>query len=274
MADPLLSFRTITECFLVRYDLVSQVLTPTPIALTSNPDAAVLSPGFSVEDLKQTSCKGESQVILTYLNETIPELSLTFGSATPELEAVLLNRQAEAVTSKADGWVYFSAVANSTSIPAKTTGQFGYDVALQTAATSGALVYYIDPSTKLHQLLTVVDTAPSSQNEIQILANLELVLHADLAATGYNIYGYIPDVTFPNATIINSTSSLLYGCFLMGICFDNTVRQLTCGRMSWIPGGDFTKEPSREVKFRVLENIADSTGLGYDITYVPSEIAC
>lgn len=273
MADPLLSFRTVTEAFVVRYDLVGGILTPTPIALPSNPDEAVLAPGFSVEDLKQTSCKGESQVILTYLNETVPELSMSFGSATPEIEAALLNRIA-VTEANTEGWVYFSAVADDTAVAAKTAGNFGFDVAAQAPGTSEALVYYIDPDSKLAVPMTIVAGAPAAINEIAIGASLEITISAALAATGYNLYGWVPGVIFPSTTQVGSASPLLYGAFLMGVCFDGTVRQLTAQRLSWIPGGDFTKEPGRQMKFRILADGADKTGLGYSIGYIPQTLDC
>lgn len=273
MADPLVSFRTVTDLFLVKYELVAGVLTPTPIGIPSAPTSAVLAPGFTTQDLEQTSCQGPTEVILTYLDRTVPELTLGFSSAGPELEAALLNRQAEAVTSETS-WVYFTATADAESVPARVDGEFGFSVALQAAATSEAIVYYFDPNTKLSVPLTVVDVAPAAQNEIQIAASLGLTLHADLAATGYQIYGWIPGVTFPNKTKVNDKSPLFYGGYMMGVCFDGTVRQLSCNRLGWFPGGDFTKEPSREMKFRVLADRNSGTGYGYSIDYIPETPVC
>ncbi|NEZ65598.1 hypothetical protein D0962_23050 [Leptolyngbyaceae cyanobacterium CCMR0082] len=272
MADPLASFRTVTDLFLVKYDLVGGILTPTPIGIPSAPSSAVLAPGFTTEDLTQTSCQGPTEVILTYLASTIPELTIGFSSVGPELEAALLNRKAEAVTNE-EGWVYFSAVADDTTVAARVDGDFGFSVTAQDA-NSEALVYYFNPDTKLSVPLTIAAGAPAGQDEIQIGAALELTLHADLAATGYQIYGWVPAVVFPNKTKINNRSPLLYGAYMMGVCFDGTVRQLTARRLGWFPGGDFTKEPSREIKFRVLADSNSSTGYGYSIEYIPEAATC
>lgn len=266
MADPILAFRTVTEMFLVRYSLVSGVLTPTPIAIPMNPANVTLAHGMSNQDLRQTSAKGTDQVVYTYLQESTPELSIEFGAATPDIEAALVNRIATTETN-ASGWVYFTAVANATTITGRTTGEFGFEVAAQTAATSKALVYYIDPLTKLPKQLTLADSAPTG-DQIVIGANLALTLSSTLAATGANIYGWVPAVTFANATRVGSTSPVLYAAFVMGVCFDETVRQLTCNRLSWMPGGNFEKAPTRSLNFRVLPDNADTTGLGYSIRYL------
>lgn len=265
MADPILAFRTVTEMFLVRYSLVAGVLTPSPIAIPMNPANITLAHGMSNQDLRQTSATGTDQVVYTYLQESTPELSIEFGATTPEIEATLINRIA-ATEVDAVGWVYFTAVANKTSIAAKSAGEFGHEVAAQTVQ-SKALVYYIDPLTKLAKPLTIVASAPTG-DQIVIGANLALTLSSALAATGANIYGWVPTVTFANATKIGSTSPVLYSAFIMGICFDETVRQLTCNRMSWMPGGNFDKAPTRSLSFRVLPDTTDTTGLGYTIRYL------
>ncbi len=265
MADPILSFRTVTEMFLVRYSLVAGVLTPSPIAIPMNPANVVLAHGMSNQDLRQTSFKGTDEVVYTYLQESIPELSIEFGAASPDIEATLVNRIATTETN-AIGWVYFEATANATSVTARTSTEFGFEVAAQTV-NSKALVYYIDPLTKLPKPLTIVASEPTG-DQIAIGASLALTLSSVLAATGANIYGYVPAVTFPNATRIGSTSPLLYGAYIMGICFDETVRQLTCNRLSWMPGGNFEKAPTRSITFRVLPDNTDTTGLGYSIRYL------
>jgi hypothetical protein len=248
---------------LVRYGLVGGVLTPYPIAIPMNPENAVLNPGLSNEELKQTSFKGETQTVLTFLSESLPELQLTFGGATPEIEAAMLNRIAATETSQ-QSWVYFEATATSTSIAGRTTGQHGYEVALQVEGASEAIVYYIDPLTKLAKQLTVVDATPSG-DELIIGANLALTLSAELVAAGVNLYGWVPGVTFANSTKIGSESPVLYGAYLEGVSFDNTVKTVTCNRLSWMPGGNIEKAPQRSLNFRVLPDSSDTTGLGYTI---------
>jgi hypothetical protein len=230
-----------------------------------NPAAATLNPGMSNEDLRHTNEKGENQVILTYLNESIPELSLEFAAGTPEIEAAMINRIA-ATESGTVSFVNFEAVANNTSVAGRISGEHGYEVTLQQAATSEALVYYIDPASKLHKKVEIVDSNPTGDQMI-IGANLALTLSPQLAATDYELYGWVPGVIFSETTQITSDSPLLYGAFLEGVCFDNTIRQCTCGRLSWMPGGSFTKEPGRTLNFRVLPDGQDKTGLGYSISY-------
>lgn len=270
MSDPILAMRSVTKMMLVRYSLVNSILTPTPIALPMNPASATLNPGMSNEDLTQTNEKGETQVVLTYLNQSIPELALEFGAATPEIEAAMINRIA-ATESGTVSFVHFEATALSTSIQGRIQGEHGYEVQLQQAASSQALVYYINPVTKLHQRVAIVDASPVGDQMI-IGEHLAITLSPQLAATGYNLYGWIPAVTFTQTTQISSASPVLYGAFLEGVCFDNTVRQCTCGRLSWMPGGSYTKEPARTLNFRVLPDGADKTGLGYSIGYFPGTV--
>lgn len=256
---------------LVRYDLVAGVLTPRPIAIPMNPENSVLNPGLSNEELKQTSHKGEVQSVLTYLSETLPELQLTFGGAGPEIEAAMINRIAATETSQ-ESWVYFEASATGPSIAGRVTGQHGFEVALQEEGESEAIVYYIDPLTKLAKPLTVVDATPTG-DELIIGANLALTLSAELVAAGADIYGWVPGVTFANSTKIGSATPVLYGAYLEGVCFDETVRTLTCNRLSWLPGGNFEKAPQRSLNFRVVPDASDDTGLGYSIKYFRGTVA-
>lgn len=263
MSDPILSMRTLSRMMLVRYGLVEGVLTPYPIAIPMNPENCVLNPGLSNEELKQTSFKGETQTVLTFLSESLPELQLTFGGATPEIEAAMLNRIAATETGQ-QSWVYFEATATATSVPARVTGQHGFEVALQAAESSAAIVYYIDPLTKLAKQLEVVDATPTG-DQIIIGASLALTLSSALVAAGANIYGWVPGVTFANSTKVGSASPVLYGAYLEGVSFDNTVKTVTCNRLSWMPGGNIEKSPQRTLNFRVLPDSSDTTGLGYSI---------
>lgn len=271
MADPIVSFRTVSRMMLVRYGLVSGVLTPYPIAIPMNPENAVLNPGLTNGELKQTSFKGEMQTVLTFLEESNPQLELTFGGATPEIEAAMVNRIAQTETGQ-QSWVYFEATATATSLPGRVSGQHGHEVALQVAATSLAIVYYIDALTKLARPLTVVDSGPTG-DQIVIGANLALTLSPQLVAAGVNIYGWVPGVTFSNSTRVGSNSPVLYGAYLEGVCFDETVRTLTCNRMSWMPGGNFEKAPGRSLTLKVLPDASDTTGLGYTIRYFRGRVA-
>jgi hypothetical protein len=236
-----------------------------------NPENAVLNPGLSNEELKQTSFKGETQTVLTFLSESLPELQLTFGGATPEIEAAMVNRIAATETGQ-QGWVYFEASATGTSIAGRVAGQHGYEVAAQSAGSSAAIVYYIDALTKLAKPLTVVNSGPTG-DQIVIGANLALTLSAQLVAAGVNIYGWVPGTTFSNSTKVGAESPVLYGAYLEGVCFDNTVRTLTCNRLSWMPGGNFEKAPQRSLNFRVLPDASDTTGLGYTIRYFRGTVA-
>lgn len=256
---------------LVRYGLVDGVLTPSPIAIPMNPENAVLNPGLSNEELKQTSYKGETQTVLTFLSESNPQLELQFGGATPEIEAAMVNRIAQTETGQQD-WVYFEASATATSIPGRVTGQHGFEVALQVAGTSAAIVYYIDALTKLARPLAVVDSNPTG-DQLIIGANLALTLSPELVAAGVEIYGWVPGVTFSNSTKIGSNSPVLYGAYMEGVCFDETVRSLTCNRMSWMPGGNFEKTPGRSLTLKVLPDASDTTGLGYTIRYHRGRVA-
>lgn len=271
MADPILAIRTTTRMFLVRYNLVGGVLTPSPIAIPMNPESVTLNPGMSNGELTQTSYKGEMQTVYTYLESSNPELDINFGAATPEIEAAMVNRIAATETTQTD-WVYFEAAATATSLPARATGDFGYEVAAQVEATTEAIVYYIDPLTRLAKPVKVVDATPTG-DEIIIGANLALTLSSALVAAGVNLYGWVPGVSFAKSTKIGNQSPVLYGAFIEGVSFNGTVNHLTCNRLSWMPAGSFDKEPKRALKFKVLPDASDTTGLGYTIRYFEGIVA-
>lgn len=273
MADPILAFRTVTECFVVRYAYEGSppVLVPKPIALPSNPSNFDLAPGISQTDIKQTSCKGEQQIIFTYGTEVTPEISMSFDVGSIDIESLMINRVPVAGTNFA-GWVYFSGIADATSVTGKASGKYGSEVELQVAGDSEAIVYYQNPLTKIAQQLEVVDSAPVG-DQIVIGAGLELTLSSALAATGYNIYGWCP-ATFPDATYFGSESIPMLGVWAMGICFDETVKLFTARRCSFQPGGNFTKEPKRDIKMRVLADPRAKTGYGYDVVQLRSKSDC
>lgn len=255
----------------MRYSYVSGVLTPTPIALPANPDSFELNPGIGQQDVTQTSCTGENQIILSYITESKPEISISFGLGTPEIESLIINRVAKAGTNYA-GWVYWSAVATSTSVAGKASGKYGNSVTAQSASTTDAQAYYISPLTKLAVPLTIVDSSPVG-DQIVIGANLALTLSQELVDDEVNIYGWVP-ATFANVTYMSSETIPMIGVYAIGICFDETVKLFNARRCSFMPGGAFTKDPKRDIKLRVLADGQARTGLGYDIVQLRDGIAC
>lgn len=273
MADPILAFRTITTCFLSRWAFAGSppVLTQYPIALPANPENFEVTPGIELQDIEQTGCTGENQIIYTYPTKTVPEIKLDFGLATPEIESLIIGRLAETVTNH-KGWVYFDGVLNSTTVAAKAAGKWGADVLTQAAATSKALVYYIDPETKLAKQISIVDATPTG-DQMMIEAGLELTFSSALAATGYNYYGWVPS-THAAATILGSKSIPQVSVYATGICFDDTIREFTAAKCSIRPQGSLPKDVKRSVSLRILADPESTTGMGYSIAYLPDLNDC
>jgi hypothetical protein len=268
MSDAIKCFRTITRCGLFRQIDVTGTIVLVPVGLAVPPQSIMVSPGDSIEEPQELALDGREVTSFTYTKAAKAELELKFGMGTLEMEALIHGRVAATGTS-IDGWVYAEFVATSvTPYPARAVGMVGKGVTAQTI-TSKAQVYYIDPVTKLAQKMTVVATAPATINEVEIGADMAITISAALAATGYNVYAWVPQV-IASATILSGTPFGILSLFAMGLSFDNKARIMIARNLTRLPGGGVGAETARDLKFRVLPDPTDGTGLGYSIIDTPS----
>jgi len=181
----------------------------------------------------------------------------------------LIHGRVAAVGTSVEGWVYAEFVATSTApYPARAVGMVGKGVTAQTT-TSKAQAYYIDPATKLAQKMTVVASAPTAINEVAIGADMAITISTLLAATGYNVYAWVPQV-IASATVLSGTPFGLMSLFAMGLSFDNKARIVIARNITRLAGGGVGAETARDLKFRILPDPTDGTGLGYSIIDTPS----
>lgn len=268
MSDAIKCFRTITRCGLFRQIDVAGTIVLVPIGLAVPPQSIMISPGDSIEEPQELALDGREVTSFTYTKAAKAELELKFGMATLEMEALIHGRVA-ATGTNVNAWVYAEFSATSTTpYPARAAGMVGKGVLAQTA-TSKAQGYYIDPATKLAQKLTVVASAPTAINEITIGLDMAVTISTLLAATGYDVYLWVPQA-IPTATILSGTPFGVMSMFSMGLSFDNKARIMIARNITRLPGGGVGAETSRDLKFRVLPDPADGTGLGYSIIDTPS----
>lgn len=268
MSDAIKCFRTITRCGLFRQVDLSGTTTLVPIGLAVPPQSIMINPGDTIEEPKELALDGREVTSFSYTKGSQAEAEINFGMATMEMESIIHNRIA-ATGSNVPCWIYAEFLANSTTpYPARAAGMIGKGVAAQDI-TSQAQVYFIDPATKLAQKMTVVASAPSAINEVQIGVDMAFTIHADLAATKRQVYAWVPH-TLTSAVVLSGTPFGLLSLFAMGLSFDNKARMITMRNLSRLPGSGVTAETSRQMKFRILPDPADGTGLGYQIIDTPA----
>lgn len=270
--NAVLGFRTITKCFLHRYTWtgVPPVLTPVPLNILIPPSDAEINPGINMGEIKSRSCRGPMQTALTFPEDNIPKLKLTFDVVGPELEQLITGRVAKTATNTPSN-VIFEVLATSATIPGKATGEHGSQVTAQTA-TSGAMAYYIDPRSKLSKPLAIVASNPTG-DQIVIGAGLAITLSPELANTGYLIRGRVP-VVAPTATVMSNEQMGMVGVFLSGIYHDGTAKEFSALFCSLEYGASITAESKRQISLRVLPNANSRSGLGWDVEDIPLQVAC
>lgn len=267
MSDSYLGFRKFTRAW-----LEYQGTPPTPIPTLANPESIELNPGIETGELMSTSCTGETTIDFTYPESIKGELNMSFPASCPELDSLITGRKF-ATTTNREEFVLIEATAIATTVAAKTTGQYGAQIAAQTAATSKARAYYLDPVTKLHKNLTIVDSAPGPTDEVVIGAGGLLTLSANLVAGNFTIYVWVP-ATFPAGTIMTATPVGLISVYLVGIHFDNTTKLAKARNCSIIYGATYNNEAKRDIKLRILRDPSDGTGLGWTMTNLNVQMAC
>jgi len=268
----LLGFRTINKCFMVRYEYIGTppVLTPRPISILVPPSEAEIDPGVSLGEIKSRNCKGQLQTEFTYKEEVQPTLRLSFDLGGPEIEQMIHGKVVKTATNVATR-VLFEAQATDTTIPGRAVGEHGYQVG-PTVDADTAQAYYTDPLTKLSKPLAIVASGPTG-DQIAIGENLAITLSTALAGTGAKIYGYV-DVVQASATVMSATDMGLVGVYLSGIYHDGTVRELSARYCSLQYGSSLSADGKRQVDLRVLPDANSTSGLGWDVTEIPLQMAC
>ncbi|MBL1177685.1 hypothetical protein [Pantanalinema sp. GBBB05] len=263
-------FRTVTRCGIFRQLEVDGVVILVPIGMATPPSKISVNPGDSIEEPQEMALDGTMVVSFSYPKERKGELDLEWGMATLETEALIHDRVAVDLSAgSVEGWVYAEFLATATNAyPARAAGKLGYGVPAQSAASSKAQIFYIDPDTKLAKKMTVVDSAPASIDEVQIGQHMAISIHSSLAATGRQVYGWVPN-SFTAGTVLSATPLGLMTIVAQGISFDNKARLMTVKNVSRLPGGAVGSESSRQAKFRILSDVSDGTGLGYSIIDLP-----
>jgi hypothetical protein len=268
--DSKYGLRTVSRISLSRQAIVggNPVLIPFPIIVA--PTTLTIAQNEDLKELEDVSCKGESVVAFTYIQGFKPEISLEFSVGAPEIDTFTHGRILASATS-VNGFVYFEAVMNSTAIAPRTTGQAGYEVAVQ-APNANPEIYYVDPATKLARQVAIVSSAPTG-DQITIGAHLAVTLSDSLAASNATIRGWVP-CTFATATIITAQLLDVVAVRAMGIDFNGNFAGFQANNCSRLPAGQLGTDPKREVKLRVLPDPNDGTGLGYQFYYTTQQLAC
>lgn len=263
MSDAIKCFRTITRVGLFHQVEVNGAVTLVPIGIASPPASININPGDDIEEVPEIAQDGRQVIGLTYTKGAKPELEMEFSLAAPDLEGIIHGRKF-ASGSSVEGYVFSEFVPTTTSVAARTTGQAGFGVIAQVAATTKALAYRIDKATKLSVPLEIVDSSDTPEDDqIKIGAAMAITVSPELV--GEKIQLWCPQV-FATATILTSTPIGLISVFAQGISFDNTARFLKVLNCSRLPGNAIGSDPKRQIKLRILPDPSDGTGLGYSMS--------
>jgi hypothetical protein len=276
MSNGIKCFRTISRCGIFRQSTDNNGATIlTPVAMAVPPQQITINPGDQIDEPKELALDGREVTSFTYPKGQAPELDINFGMATLDVESIIHGRDPVALSGgNVEGWQYVEFLATSTTpYPARAVGQLGKGTPAQDSH-SKALFWYIDPATKLAHKMTVLDATaspaptPSAIDEIEIGADIACSISTPLAATGYQVYGWVPN-SFTAGTVLSAKPTGLFQIVAQGISYDNKARLFmarNCTRLTGQVGADST----RQLKFRVLPDPADGTGLGYSIIDLPT----
>ena len=245
-----------------------------PIPTLANPATIDLNPGIEQGEISTTSCTGEETIALTYAQATKGTITLGFPTFAPDLMSLLLNRRF-GTSSNINVMVplEIQLVAGTTSYPGKSSGQLGFDIVAQSAASTTAIAYYIDSATKLRKSVSIVDSAPTG-DQIVIGNSGAITTSTALAATNEQLYALVPATISGTSTILTGTALPLITVRLVGIYFDQTVKLVTARNCSFLPGGTLNNEPAKEVQLRILRDPSDGTGLGFSMQTLNRQISC
>jgi hypothetical protein len=277
MADAKYGLRSITRSLIYRQVKVADglggfITAALPIPEIVGATQLMIDPGIQLLEIPGINCSGEEIIELTVPKSRLPTMQIEYSVGAPELDSLV---HGKVLVSRTDfvGDVYFEAVAESTTIAARISGQAGYSVAAQ-PASSPAQVYYVDPITHLATKLTIVaaDATPAN-NEIKIGANLALTLSPELASTGAIIRGWVP-CNFTKATIISKENVKLVGVKAMGVDFNGKYAGFSARNCSLMFGSGMGSDPKKSIKLRILADQNDGTGLGYQFFYTNEDLVC
>lgn len=237
---------------------------PLPIPVLANPASIELNPGIEQGEIETTSETGERTIALVYDEALKGTIKMAFPGSCPELDSLILGRKF-ATASSVTSFVVLEIPLRTgvTSYPARTSGQYGFDIVAQTAASTTALAFYVDPTTKLRKTISIVDATPTG-DQIIIGNAGAITVSTALAAAEHTITIKVP-TTISSATIMTGTATPLVSAYLVGIGFDNKIRLVTAKNCQYIPGAALTGDPGREVNLRILRDPGDGTGLGFSI---------
>ena len=278
MADAKYGLRTVSRVGLFRQVVIPgsggspPTLAMLPIPIIVAPTTIGINPNEEVLDLPGVNCKGEEVIEFSTTKGLKPELSMEFSVGVPEIDSFVVNR-VMASQANVNGFVYFETVANASTVPARTTGQAGYEVAAQDA-TSSAQVYYIDPSTKLARKIAIeAANATLAGDQMTIGAHLALTFSPDIVTAAPTVRGWVP-CTFAAATVATSETLGLISVYGMGVDFNGRFAGLIVRNCSRLPAGQISQDPKRELKLRILPDPNDGNGLGYILQYTNDVVVC
>lgn len=262
MSNAINCFRTITRIGIYRQVKASGVTTLVPIAIPVPPTKISLNPGDSIEEPMEVSKSGKMVPSFSYTKQSMPELEIEVPMAMSELEALI---HGNVVVSGTNVNVYVQMEFKSDAVPAAlSTGVIGHSVTAQDA-DSTAQFSYIDPVTKMAKAIEIVPVASTpTGDQMEIGAACAFEVSPELAAKAVEIVGWVPCV-IASASVISATPLGLVSVFAQGVSFDNTARLLSARNCSRLAGGAIASEPTRSIKLRVLPDVADGTGLGYQM---------
>jgi hypothetical protein len=270
-SDAILAFRTITRCGIWRQALVGGNRVLIPIGIANPPSELTIESGDSIAKIKTKGCDGAELVAFTYAEGREPSITMNFGSATLELEALIFGRVASTVPVGTEVYAFFEFNSESGNQAARATGKLGSSVVAQVATTTKASAYYIDPVSKLSVPLSIVDSAPTG-DQISIGIGLAITLSTALIEKGVNVQGWCPCVV-AGTTGMTAEPIGQVTVRAAGVSFDNKARYFVANNCSRDGGGQTGSKPERTLK--LLINAAPSiSGLGYDIFDIPADMAC
>lgn len=115
-----------------------------PIRIICPTGSVKLTPQDSFAEVTETDCNANEVIALKYMNKTSTEVSVEFGNAYPELQALTMNRGTILVTSDTTvpfgiGWTNVPDTATPTVAPS-TTGVYGFGVAADAVASAVAFI--------------------------------------------------------------------------------------------------------------------------------------
>lgn len=255
-------FRTITRLGIFRQVKIDGVTVLLPIGIPASPKKVGINPGDSIEEPTELTMGGKLVPSFSYIKESKSEIGIEFDSATTEIEQLIHGNVVGAGTN-VHGYVY--AEFNTASLPpARVAGQIGYSVTAQDAS-SKAQVSYIDLTTKLSAQITIeaVD-ATLTADEMTIGAHMAFTVSDALAAKAVEVHAWVPAV-IPAAAIITAKPIGLVTVFAQGVNHDDTARLVIARNCSRLASGEISSDPGRSVKLRILPDVSDGTGLGYQI---------